>query len=337
MGYSKNILDKAFGEVERRRSEALYRADKRIAEVARVCPEIERLRRDVAGVSVQLNRLIQQKPECLEEALEELKTANLSSQEKIAELLQRHGYDREYLTYKPYCELCQDSGYSGGAICRCVKNIISTINYKELAGKSALAECSFDNFELSYYPKEEQNIPIAGYGSNQRSAVDIPYEVMKDIYDYCRDWAENFTLKSNSILMFGQTGLGKTHLSLAIIKRVIEKGWNAVYFSAGEFVRKAQDEQFGRDGGNALSSAAEADIFVLDDLGTEFETKFSVAAIYDTVNTRMNRNLPTIISTNLDISELESRYSQRIISRLMGDFILLQFAGRDIRQIKSRN
>ena len=80
----------------------------------------------------------------------------------------------------------------------------------------------------------------------------------------------------------------------------------------------------------------DCDLLIIDDLGSEFSTQFTVAAIYNIVNTRINRSKPVIISTNLTKNELETKYTQRVTSRIIGGYVSLLFLGKDIRQIKNR-
>ena len=79
----------------------------------------------------------------------------------------------------------------------------------------------------------------------------------------------------------------------------------------------------------------ECDLLVIDDLGAEFVTQFTNAALYNIINTRINLGLPTIISSNLTLQEIENEYSTRISSRIIGEYSILCFEGKDIRQLKS--
>ena len=76
------------------------------------------------------------------------------------------------------------------------------------------------------------------------------------------------------------------------------------------------------------------DLLVLDDLGAEMPSAFSKAALYNLVNTRMLSKKPTIINTNLTMKEIAERYSERVASRLIGNYNANKFLGEDIRQQK---
>ena len=76
------------------------------------------------------------------------------------------------------------------------------------------------------------------------------------------------------------------------------------------------------------------DLLILDDLGTELSAGYTQSALYTLINTRLINGGKTIISTNLSEEELRQRYSPQIVSRLLGEYMSLIFAGRDIREVK---
>ncbi|MCL2416068.1 MAG: hypothetical protein FWD01_04555, partial [Defluviitaleaceae bacterium] len=76
------------------------------------------------------------------------------------------------------------------------------------------------------------------------------------------------------------------------------------------------------------------DLLIIDDLGTEFNTVVISSELFHYINTRTANRLHTIISTNLFPDELERRYSERFVSRILGDYELLQFVGDDVRLVR---
>lgn len=78
----------------------------------------------------------------------------------------------------------------------------------------------------------------------------------------------------------------------------------------------------------------DCDLLILDDVGTEFNSPFYTAALYNVINERILSEKPTIISTNLDKKQLKARYGEQIASRISGMFHPLACAGKDIRQLK---
>ncbi|MEG0456843.1 MAG: ATP-binding protein, partial [Oscillospiraceae bacterium] len=156
---------------------------------------------------------------------------------------------------------------------------------------------------------------------------------MNKTFDFCKNYANNFSLDSNSILFTGGTGLGKTHLSLSIAKSAIDKGYGVIYDSCSNILTKIEREFFGKDSKNDDFTAAiyECDLLIIDDLGVEFSTSFTQSMIYNIINTRLGANLPTIISTNFSIKEIGINYSDRIASRIASNYNYFIFKGNDIR------
>ena len=139
-----------------------------------------------------------------------------------------------------------------------------------------------------------------------------------------------------NLLFFGQTGLGKTHLSLAIVAEVSAKGFGVVYGSAQNLFSAAEKEHFSYSGETSVQdSLLGCDLLVIDDLGTEFYSSFAASLFYNIVNTRLLSCKPTVINTNLSLDELEKKYTPRICSRFMGGYDSKKFIGSDIRQIKA--
>ena len=181
-----------------------------------------------------------------------------------------------------------------------------------------LDECKFEKFDLNYYSKD---------GENSRKR-------MTSILKLCMEYVNNFNPASSQNLLFiGAPGLGKTHLSLAVMNKVTEKGFNVFYGSADNIIKQMEKERFGRSNGDIEEEIENADLLIIDDLGTEFKTAFSETAVYQIINNAILNGKPMIISSNLSISELEERYGQRVVSRL-NSFEVINFIGTDIRQIK---
>ena len=159
---------------------------------------------------------------------------------------------------------------------------------------------------------------------------------MEGVLRACRKFAQNFRADSPSILFKGGTGLGKTHLSLAIANVVIEKGFGVVYGSTQSFAVALERERFGRVGAGTFQQLTGCDLLILDDLGAEFPSQYVNAMLYDAVNARMLGDRPTVISTNLSMKELEDRYGERFASRVAGYYGKLEFHGADVRVQQQR-
>lgn len=243
-----------------------------------------------------------------------LKTESEALSKEKKQLLEAAGVKEK----ECFCKVCGDTGYVGGKLCDCIKTIAKEIALSNMAEQMPLDKCSFDNFDINYYPEEAKT-------------------KMKNILSFCKKYSDNFSLSSESLLFMGKCGLGKTHLSLSIIKEVIKKGYNVVYGPAQNLFSQVEKEHFTYSGSTeSLDLLLEADLLVIDDLGTEFMTNFVQSLFYDIVNTRILKGKPTIINTNLTIEELQNRYTQRIASRFIGEYKLKTFLGNDIRLKKAQ-
>ena len=109
-----------------------------------------------------------------------------------------------------------------------------------------------------------------------------------------------------------------------------------IYGSSQNIFSDLQNENFGRSDNIYYKEhdVLGADLLIIDDLGTEFKNQFSVACLYNIINTRILRKRATIISTNYDHDDLERDYNQRVTSRLAGEYSALELEGNDIRYIK---
>ena len=153
-----------------------------------------------------------------------------------------------------------------------------------------------------------------------------------------KQYAEDFSpTESESLMLIGNAGLGKTHAALAIAGLVLEQGHDVIYVSSPDFFGKIEASRFdpSGDADTLLRTASTADLLILDDLGTEFVTPYFITVFYSLLNNRLGAGLPTIITTNItDGALLEKRYTEKISSRLSA-FIPFRFLGEDIRPQKA--
>lgn len=223
----------------------------------------------------------------------------------------------------PDCSVCGDTGYVGGKICGCVKRKAAEIMFSELSLEMPLESSRFDNFNLNYYKDED-------------TKSGNPRRRMTAILKVCTEYVINFDpKKSQNLLFMGSAGLGKTHLTLAVVSSLIEKGFVPIYGSAENLFAKIEKEKFTGENRGAYESMTNCDLLVIDDLGAEMATSFTKSALYNLVNTRLLSGRPTVINTNLSMKEIETRYTARISSRLIGSFDAYKFIGDDIRQQKA--
>lgn len=327
MGYNKEIYESANRILENRRQKAKQEAKSRQDIFYIRCPRAKEIKKLLASTAINTAKAVLNGADTKQQ-LTLLKDKNLELQKELSSLLRSSGLSEDYLDIKYTCSKCNDEGYINGKMCSCMKTILRNEAFNKLNELSPLSLCTFDSFSLEYYSTTQ---------AGKNSTIE-PQKRMEQILKFCKNYAINFNLSSANLLMQGATGLGKTHLSLAIARTVINKGYGVIYGSTQNIVTKLERERFRYNKENEETSSEQylidCDLLILDDLGTEFSTSFSNATIYNLINSRIMSEKPTIISTNLSIRELEKNYSERFVSRIMGNNIRLEFLGNDIRQQK---
>lgn len=250
------------------------------------------------------------------------------AKQDLTALLAASGRPADALEPHFTCKKCQDTGMFEGHTCVCVHKVMQKLRREEIESLSSLSISSFDTMELRYYP----NTMDAKLGEPVRT-------YMGGLLQELRTYAEEFDRDSESLMLFGNAGLGKTHAALAIAGIVLEKDLDVIYVSSPDFFSKLEALHFGADPGGEeetlLQTAAGADLLILDDLGTEFNSSFFLSTLYSLLNNRLGAHLPTIVTTNItDGALLEKLYTEKISSRL-SSFVPCLFVGEDIRGLKA--
>lgn len=310
MGYQKEYLAKALDAVKRQGAAARRRYDERRAACEVRQPRLKEIEQEImklgpmlglSAISGYTDRVKGLRDKC-----------TTLSNERDA-LLAAEGLE----VFRPICPDCGDTGYQGTRLCGCVLRRAKELSYAALSAEMPILDCRFDNFSLDYYTDEKDRA------------------VMEKVFAFCKRYAEGLHTNSQSLLFFGGTGLGKTHLSLAIAGAALEKGMGAIYSPVQNLLQKLEKEHFSYSAETPLQDDVfGCDLLILDDLGAEFITSFSQALIYNIINTRLLAGRPTVISTNLSLEDLAERYTPRVASRIMGCYAIKRFSGGDIRQKK---
>lgn len=216
------------------------------------------------------------------------------------------------------CENCRDTGMGPEGMCECFRRELIAENFRSSNLDQALSGQTFENFDFSLF------------GTEARDGLLSPRDNMERIYRLCKNYAEQFDQQTKSLLFVGATGLGKTYLSTAIAKALLEQGRSVIYISAPELARRLEAARF-RDEEGQLSQFFEADMLIIDDLGTETRTPYTVGTLTDLMDQRIRLNKPMLFSTNLNLEGIQKAYDERIVSRLVGHFTYCYFYGEDLR------
>lgn len=321
MAYSKETYKKAEQELAQRRSRALAERENHHRIAVETVPEILEAEEKMSRAGLATIKAVGMGAADAKEYIQKLSEINLEAQAQRRLLLKSNGFPEDWLDVHYTCKKCEDKGFVSGIMCGCFKELLKSIEYEKLCSKLPVGNCRFDNFKLDYYPD--------GAGTS-------PKKRMESVLNYCKAYAADFSRRSPSLLLYGKTGLGKTHLSLAIAGKAVEEGYGVIYSSAQNLFNKLEKDKFGKADANTEEAILDCDLLIIDDLGAEFTTQFTVSALYNIINSRELEGKPTIISTNLMPEQLTKAYGERIASRILSNYVMLYFDGSDIRQIKTR-
>ena len=254
---------------------------------------------------------------------EELRRQNEELSKKKEALLIANGYPADYLSPVYTCKDCQDTGMIGEERCHCFKQAVVDLLYAQSNVASIIQEENFDTFSFDYY-----NDTVV----DPKTKL-TPRQNIKRIYDTCQNFVNNFDLEFNNLLFYGNSGLGKTFLSHCIAKELLGTAHTVLYLTAYELfdiLGKAmydEDEGFSASGEHIL----DCDLLIIDDLGTELATAFTMSRLNLCINERFLNRRATIISTNFGVQELADHYGERNFSRIFSSYTPLRFFGEDIR------
>ena len=304
---------KVKGELEASRKRAYAVADARNEELRALSPRIRKIDEELTKTGLLLF-----KTACNGEDIEPIRKRNAELCRERQLEIKLLGYPEDYTEPQFACKKCSDTGFVGTAMCSCMRQAIINENIKASGIGLLIEKQSFENFDLDRFKGDTEL-----------------YRNMTNNLKKARAFAKSFDSQRKNLLLIGTTGTGKTHISTAIAREAINRGFDVLYDSAQNIVSAFEADRF-RSGYGAYEPVAdkylECDLLIIDDLGTEFITPFTVSCLYNLLNTRQNQGLSTVISTNLSADKLTKEYDGRICSRIFGfDYEPLSFSGPDYR------
>ena len=242
---------------------------------------------------------------------------------RIRRLLAENGYPEDYLEPVFQCALCEDTGYVGTGkkqLCTCAKALYAALLEQDGSFKE---EETFETFDPQRFP----DTAVDAGGETQRGR-------MVKFRDYCEKYADSLPHPAKkNLLLYGGSGLGKTFLLRCIHARARQRDIPALCLTANQLIRIARKAIFDR-AQEDLDALYETDLLLIDDLGTEpLIPNVTVEELFNLINERQNAGLCTVLSTNLSLTDLQGRYTERILSRLLDKQAcqVLRFLGKDIR------
>ena len=288
-------------------------------------PELAALDRRIAESSVAAARSALDGDSA---ALDKLAANNQMLSEQKQQILQAAGYSADCLELTYTCEDCKDTGFIGQEKCHCFKQALTFALSEASTVPHLLEKENFNTFSFSYYDDMTADSQLQL----------TPRENMRKIIADAKQFVEDFDTAGRSVLIYGNTGVGKTFLTNCIAKALLDTAHHVVYLTSHALFEAFESHHFDHNEQPESSSLYQyifhCDLLIIDDLGTELSNTFTNSMLYTCINERQLHRKSTVISTNLSLEQLRDRYSERIFSRITGSYTLWKLIGKDIRVLK---
>lgn len=294
--------------------------DARYREVVSKVPEFSRLEDEISSLSVtQAKRLILGE----QGVLEAYRSQMASLKDKRKQLLASGNFPEDYLEMRYDCPHCQDTGYIGNEKCACFIQEEIDLLYTQANLKDILTRENFSTFSTAYYSDK-----LTDPASNA-TALELANRAVAQ----ARAFVNRFGTTYENLLLYGNTGVGKTFLTNCIAKELLDRRFSVLYFSATTFFETLAKNTFEQhlDEEDTSSYILNCDLLIIDDLGTEMANSFVLSKFFDVINRRHLAGKSTLISTNLSVEALKETYTERSSSRILGNYTLVKLIGNDIR------
>ncbi len=319
-----NSIYLEYNETQLRNSRLLLERQK---EIHAKIPEIAELDRQISELSLNAVKLaLDGSTTDSSDLNHDIKTIS----QKKAVLLSQHGYPKNYLQPIYSCPDCRDTGYIGDEKCHCFRKRIVSYLYEQSNLQDVFKTENFSQFNEEYYPDD--------YVENSTGMT--PRDNIRRIRETALSFSQNFHQTHDNLLLYGNTGVGKTFLTHCIAGEALQHSHTVVYLTSLGLFDILEKNKFDKNLSSVEKSATvsyilDCDLLIIDDLGTELNNGFTSSQLYQVIDTRLIHQRSTIISTNLSFDDLREQYSERIFSRLTSSYTLLKLTGDDIRLKKA--
>lgn len=322
----KDILKEVLFEYEKKRDRQEKAQKARIEEVYKKVPAIKKIDQEIFKTGLTMSKYIIGNPDGYEESIKKAKEVIEALKMEKAYLMTESNIPLNYMDIIYECEACKDTGYvENGQRCNCLKQALVSKAYRMSNLENVLEKENLQTFNINIFSDEPFEDELM-----------TPRDNMKDIVGIAESFISNFDENNGeNLLLYGTTGLGKTFLCNCIAKALLDKNKIVIYQTAFTILDILERRRFGKDERGTqdyqYNLLFEADLLIIDDLGTEVTNTFTNAEIFNIVNTRIIGGKKTIISTNLTPNEISEIYTDRIFSRILDKFLPLKFYGKDLR------
>lgn len=320
-------LNEILREYSRKRDRAAADQKRRIEEIYKAIPRVKEIDSEIGKTGVLIAKSLLKNPDSYDESVAQIKEKMGRLKAEKAFLLTENNIPLENLEVAYECPHCEDKGYlKNGSKCRCLKQCLIRETYKMSNIENQLSAENFKTFDIEIFSDEPfEDEPLT------------PRQNMLKILNIAEGFCFNFDKPNGeNLLFYGTTGLGKTFLCNCIAKSLLDKGKVVIYQTAFKIMETVEAHRFNRNDSSSFSREDynmlfEADLLIIDDLGTELSNSFTNTEFFNIINSRLLKGNKTLISTNLSLTDIANTYTDRVFSRLFSQFEMLKFYGPDLR------
>ena len=313
-GYQSKLLD-IYSKIREEENNLLK---ERKNTIKKYHPEILEIDENIKKLSLKLSLDILKGKS--EDTIKEYKEKITDLRIEKCESLVANGYDQDYLNIHYRCSKCKYTCFIWNTKCSCYYQNLIKLYYEKSSLQNVLNEKNFNYFDINLF-------------SNNRTGNEkySPRENMEKHLEYITStYLPNFKDNDTNLLFFGNPGSGKTYLSYCIAKELLDAGCLVVYKTSDELISNLKEIRFNNNS-ELEDILVNCDLLIIDDLGAEQKKEFCITELFNLLNKKLLLHKKMLISTNLSIADISNIYSERIYSRLIGEFKLCKFYCKDIR------
>lgn len=147
-----------------------------------------------------------------------------------------------------------------------------------------------------------------------RNGSETAYKVAVKYVKTFKEW------NGESLLLWGEPGNGKTHLAAAIVNELSKKGYIVVFQSVPELLQRIRSTFNSENKENEtqiMRALLECDLLILDDIGAEKTTEWVEEKLFNIIDGRYRKELPTLYTSNLEPKELKNQVGKRSYDRMV--------------------